>query len=200
MVDACYVCGRTQADLDRLNEEVRARVYLAYFSNARGLIDEQHRRITFLQRLKDEESGDAHFRIGAAQVFADPAAYKKLMPWIDALMEIDRGSVPRTEPSGTLGDLLERLLGRERARTAELEAALERIRTAFGSGTRSPFALEPWSRPFPVDWAVREVALPWHPSEPGEREPLASPTDSSKPTVEIRLHLCTVCRRLMAAT
>jgi len=199
MVDACYVCGRTQADLDRMNEEVRARVYLSYFSNARGLIDEQHRRITFLQRLKDEESGDAHFRISAAQVFADPAAYKKLMPWIDALMEIERGSLPRAEPNGTIGDLLERLLSRERARTAELEAGLERIRAAFGAGTRSPFALEPWRRAFPVDWAVHDIALPWHASEPGEREPLAPAIGSTKPTVEIQLHLCTACRQLVAA-
>ena len=88
MDDACYLCRRTQLDLDRLNEEIRTRVYLSYFSNLRGQIDEERRKITFLQRLKDEESGDPHFRINAKQVFGDPKAYEKLMPWIDTLIEV----------------------------------------------------------------------------------------------------------------
>jgi len=88
MEDACYLCGRTQVDLDRLNEEIRTRVYLSYFSNARGQIDDERRTIAFLQRLKDEEGGYPHFRINARQVFGDPKAYEKLMPWIDTLVKI----------------------------------------------------------------------------------------------------------------
>jgi len=196
MVDSCYICGRTQVDLDRLNEEIRARVYLSYFSNLRGQIDEQQRKITFLQRLKDEESGDPHFRIGAPQVFADPAAYQKLMPWIDTLLEIAKPAVPRGEPRGTIGELVEALLARERAQIAKLEDGLNRIRAAFSSATRSPLALHETTRPFPVDWPGDDVAAAWRPSQPNEREPLERPAGSTKPTIAVRLHLCSVCREL----
>jgi hypothetical protein len=197
MVDSCYICGRSQADLDRLNEEVRARVYLSYFSSARGQIDEQQRKITFLQRLRDEESGDPHFRIGAPQVFADPTAYQKLMPWIDTLIEIAGPAFPPAELRGTIGELVEKLLSQERALTTKLEQALERIRAAFSSGARSPMVLREVGHAFPVEWAVDDLALAWRASQPGDREPLVRTAGSARPTVEIRLHLCTVCQALI---
>lgn len=197
MVDACYLCRRTQADLDRLNEEVRTRVYLSYFSNAHTQIEEQQRRITFLQRLKDEESGDPHFRIGAQQVFGDPGAYKKLMPWIDTLMEIADANGPRAELRGSIGEVVLALLEKERGRTARMEEGLNKIRGGFAAGGRSPLSLHPVSRSFPVEWSADTETVAWRAGQPSDREPLRRATDGSRPSVDLQLYLCSVCQALL---
>jgi len=196
MDDACYICRRTQVDLDRLNEEIRTRVYLSYFSNARSQIDEQRRKITFLQRLKDEESGDPHFRINAKQVFGDPMAYKKLMPWIDALMEIAHASQKSVGETRSIGELVEELLTEERRLTSKLEEGLNQVRGGFASGGRSPLSLETVSQFLPVDWSVDAYPIKWLTGQGGDREPLRRQPGDSKPTVEVQLHICTICQKL----
>jgi hypothetical protein len=196
MDDACYLCRRTQVDLDRLNEEIRTRVYLSYFTNARSQIDAQRRKIAFLQRLKDEEGGDPHFRINAKQVFGDPKAYEKLMPWIDTLIEVSSASGRSVDERRTIGELVNDLLQEEHRQAARLEEGLEQIRSAFPPGAKFPFYLETVTFPFPVGWSLAGNQVAWRPSQPGEREPLQRPSEGSTPTVDIPIHLCTVCREL----
>jgi hypothetical protein len=196
MEDSCYICRRTRVDLDRLNEEIRTRVYLSYFSNARSQIDEQRRKITFLQRLKDEESGDPHFRINAKQVFEDPLAYKKLMPWIETLMETANAGGQRRVESVTIGELVDALLREERQVTTKMEEGLNQIRGGFATGSGSPYLLETVTQTFPVEWSVDAYPFRWHSNQPIEREPLGRSADGAKATVEIQLHICSVCRRL----
>jgi hypothetical protein len=197
MDDACYFCRRTQVDLDRMNEEIRTRVYLSYFSNVRGQIDEQRRRITFLQRLKDEEIGDPHFRINAKQVFGDPAAYEKLMPWIDTLIEISKSSGRPVDEKRTMGELVEELLSEERQLASQLEKGLNQLRNGFVSGGRQPLQLEPFSISLPVDWALDGVPA-WRPGQPKEREPLTRTDGASRTEVELSIHVCSLCRKLFA--
>jgi len=196
MDDACYLCRRTQIDLDRLNEEIRTRIYLSYFSNARSQIDEQRRKITFLQRLKDEESGDPHFRINAKQVFGDPKAYEKLMPWIDALIEIARTSSGPLDEKHTMGDLVDELLVEERHIATRLEQGLNQIRTGFATGGRSPLSLETVTLSLPVDWTLEGLPIAWQAGQANDREPLHSGAAGSRSTVDIPIHLCTACRKL----
>jgi len=197
MVDACYLCRRTQVDLDRLNEEIRTRVYLSYFSNARTQVDDQRRKHSFLQRLKDEESGDPHFRINAKQVFADPEAYRKLMPWIDTLIETARSSEPRPEENRTIGELVDELLGTEHHRAEALEDGLNQLRNAFTAGDRVPLSLETVTFLFPVNWSIEGYAIRWHPAQPNDREPLHHTGGESKAMVEVPVHLCSVCRKAL---
>jgi hypothetical protein len=197
MEDSCYVCRRTQVDLDRLNEEIRTRVYLSYFSNARNQIDEQRRKITFLQRLKDEESGDPHFRISAQQVFGDPGAYKKLMPWIDQLIEIAHARGKPTEEPKTIGALVEELLAEERRVAPSLEEGLEQIRAGFATAGKHPLSLDTVTYSFPVEWSVAGAPLAWRPGPGNEREPLQRPPGDSKSSVEVQMHLCSACRRIV---
>ncbi len=196
MEDACYLCRRTQVDLDRLNEEIRTRVYLSYFTNVRGQIDAERRKIVFLQRLKDEEGGDPHFRISAKQVFGDPKAYEKLMPWIETLIEIASAAGPPKDEGRTIGEAVNELLQEEHRRASKLEEGLEQVRSAFAPGGRSPFYLETVTVTFPVEWVLSGNQLSWHPSQPGEHEPLLRPSEGSKLGVEVPIHLCTVCRKL----
>jgi len=196
MVDSCYVCRRTQVDLDHLNEEIRARTYLSYFSNARAQIDDQRRKISFLQRLQDEESADPHFRINARQVFGDPMAYKKLMPWIDTLIEI---AVPRersTDDPRTIGELVRELLAEQRHLISSMEQGLNEIRVGFATGGKSPFSLEAVTQSFPVEWSIAASPFVWQPGQASDREPLHRPTGASKATVEVPIHLCTFCLRM----
>jgi len=195
MDNACYLCRRTQTDLDHLNEEIRARVYLSYFSNARGQIDDQRRRLTFLQRLKDEESGDPHFRIGAQQVFADPGAYKKLMPWVDTLIEIAAGG-RSAGVQGSMGELVDALLTEERQKLLRMEEGLNHLRSGFASGGRSPFSLHEVTSSFPVEWPVEAQLLVWRPGGTNDREPLRHPSGSSERAVEVPLYICSVCQKL----
>jgi hypothetical protein len=197
MVDACYVCRRTQVDLDRLNEEIRTRTYLSYFSNVRGQIDEQRHKVTFLQRLKDEESGDPHFRIGAAQVFADPGAYRKLMPWIETLMEIARPPGSAGEVRGTIGEMVERLLDEQRNQTARMEEGLNHLRTEFAGGGHAPLSLQPVVRAFPVGWSLEGHGITWRPNSATETEPLRPAVGNTNPTIDVTLHVCTGCQRLL---
>ena len=158
MVDSCYICRRTQVDLDHLNEEVRTRAYLSYFSNARSQIEDQSREINFLQRIQDEESGDPHFRINARQVFSDPEAYKKLMPWIETLMDIAKEHEKRPDDPRTIGELVPELLARERHLTAQMEQGLIELRGGFATGGKSPLSLEVVTYAFPgrvVDRRIR---------------------------------------------
>lgn len=197
MDDACYLCRRRQVDLDHLNEEVRTKVYLSYFSNIRAQVDELRRRTTFLQRLRDEEGSDPHFRIGAAQVFGDPAAYKKLMPWIDSLIEIARSAPGPAEVSGTIGELVDRLLEQVKMVATRTEEGLNRIREGFATDSHSPLKLEPVVLTYPVGWSVDGSGVAWKGGAPHENEPLHRPPGSSLPTVEIPLNLCTACRKLL---
>jgi hypothetical protein len=196
MVDACYLCRRTQAELDRVNEEVRQRVYLTYFSNARGQLDDQRVALTFLQRLKDEESGDPHFRINAAQVFADPAAYQKLMPWIDTLMAISRAHSRPPNEQRTIGQLVEELLAEERRLAYEVEEGLNELRAGFPPGGKVPLALESVMVRLPVPWSVERAPVPWKSSRPDELEPLRREPGETQASVEVPLHICTACRKL----
>jgi len=196
MEDACYICRRTQVDLDRLNEEIRTRVYLSYFTNARNQIDEQRRKITFLQRLKDEESGDPHFRINAKQVFGDPAAYKKLMPWIDTLMEIASADAKNPIERQTIGELVEELLAEERHVSPKLESGLDQIRSGFATSGKYPLSLETVTFAFPVEWAVGGAPFAWRTSSANGREPLQRAVGDSKSTVDVQLHICSACRKL----
>jgi hypothetical protein len=183
-------------DLDRLNEEIRTKVYLSYFSNARSQIDEQRRKINFLQRLKDEESGDPHFRINAKQVFGDPMAYKKLMPWIDQLMEIAKESEKPSDDKRSIGELVEELLTEERRITAKFEEGLNQIRGGFATRGKLPLTLDPVTQVLPVEWSLEEYPFSWRATTAGEREPLRHEPGSSKATVELPLHLCTICKRI----
>ena len=196
MEDSCYVCRRTQVDLDRLNEEIRTRVYLSYFSNARNQIDEQRRKIVFLQRLKDEESGDPHFRINATQVFGDPGAYKKLMPWIDQLIEIANSRGKPMDAQKTIGGLVEELLAEERRLAPTLEEGLEQIRAGFATAGKHPLSLEAVTYSFPVNWSVAGVPFTWRAGPGNDREPLQRLPGDSKPVVEVQLHICSACRKI----
>ena len=200
MEDACYLCRRTQVDLDRLNEEIRTRVYLSYFSNVRGQIDDERRRITFLQRLKDEESGDPHFRINAKQVFGDPKAYEKLMPWIDTLIEIARSTDRPLDEHKTMGELVEELLAEERRLATQLEQGLNQLRSGFASGGRPPLRLEPVSSVLSVDWNLEGFPARWKPSRPNDREPLAHAAGEARTAVEVPMHICSVCRQLLESS
>lgn len=196
MEDSCYICRRTQTDLDRLNEEVRTRVYLSYFSNARAQIDDERRKITFLQRLKDEESGDPHFRINAKQVFGDPRAYEKLMPWIDTLIEIVRSGQRRVDESRSIGELVEELLVAERHDASRMEEGLNQIRAGFATGGKFPLHLEKVAYSFPVEWSVEGSGVSWRSSNPDDREPLERAAGEPKSVVEFPVHICTVCREI----
>lgn len=184
-------------DLDRLNEEVRTRVYLSYFSNARAQIDEQRRRITFLQRLKDEESGDPHFRINAKQVFGDPAAYEKLMPWIDTFIETARARGQPKDERWTIGELVEVLLAEERHLAQTMEQGLNQIRAGFAAGGKFPLSLEAVTHAFPVEWSIDRALFTWQAGSSKEREPLRRSADDSRMVVDVPIHLCTVCQRLV---
>jgi hypothetical protein len=196
MEESCYICRRTRVDLERLNEEVRTRVYLSYFSNARGQIDEERRKIAFLQRLKDEEGGDPHFRINAKQVFGDPMAYKKLMPWIESLMEIASATPKPVDEHLSIGELVERLLADEHGVTSRMEEGLNEIREAFATGSRSPLTLDAVTCSLPVDWSVHGGVFTWHPSQASDREPLRHSDLPPKTSVDVQIHLCTICQRL----
>jgi hypothetical protein len=200
VVDSCYICRRTRVDLEHLNEEIRTRVYLSYFSNARSQIDEQRRRISFLQRLKDEESGDPHFRINAMQVFADPAAYKKLMPWIDTLMEVVASESKKVDESASIGMLLDELLTSERRTISKMEDGLNQIRGGFALGGSSPLSLDTVTYSFPVKWTTDTFPFPWHAGQPNEVEPLQRSETGARATVQVELHLCSVCRRMLSET
>lgn len=200
MDDACYLCRRTQADLDRLNEETRTRVYLAYFTNARGQLDDLRRRIHFLQRLKDEESGDPHFRISAKQVLGDPAAYKKMMPWIDTLTEIAGSVELPADESRTMTDLVVALLAQEHRVAARLEDAVNQMRSDFSSGERSPLVLHSVTLAFPVNWTLDRTVIHWQARPPTEPEPVHEPKPGSPQTVDIAVHLCSVCEKLVGRT
>lgn len=200
MVDACYICRRTQVDLDHLNEELRTRAYLSYFTNARSQIDDQRRKISFLQRLKDEESGDPHFRINAKQVFGDPKAYEKLMPWIDTLIEVSRSSERPLEDSWTVGNLVEELLTDQRRIASNLEQGMDQLRSGFAGGEKAPLSLESVTYTFPVDWPVDGPHLKWRAAQANDRPPLQRLPGEGKPVVEMKVFMCTVCRRLLGKT
>jgi hypothetical protein len=197
MEDSCYICRRTQVDLDRMNEEIRTRVYLSFFSRARNQIDEQRRRITFLQRLKEEESGDPHFRINAKQVFGDPMAYKKLMPWIDTLMEVVQETGKPLDESKTMGGLVEELLVGERKTAQRLEEGLDQIRTGFATGAKRPFSLDLVTITFPVDWMVAGAPFVWRADSTEEPKALGGGAGGAKSSVEVQLHLCSACQRIL---
>jgi len=197
MVDACYICHRTQADLDRLNEEIRTRVYLAYFANTRSQVDDQRRKISFLQRLKDEESGDPHFRINASQVFGDPPAYEKLMPWIDRLIEIARAQRDAPDEKRTIGELVDHLLAEEKHAGAQLEQSLDQLRSRFATSGKAPVSLTEFTLPFPVEWSLEDSPAKWRASQPSDLEPLRPISGEARSTVDVKVHLCSVCRQLM---
>lgn len=195
MVDSCYICRRTQVDLDRLNEEARTRVYLSYFSNARSQLDDQRRKITFLQRLKDEESGDPHFRINAKQVFGDPKAYEKLMPWIDTLMGIVHDLGHAVPEQRTMAELVNDLLSVEHQTANQMEEGLNDLRSGFASGGKLPYSLEEVHLTVPVDWSVDSSLVRWRPSQPNDREPLLRNSGDARAKIEVTVHLCTMCRQ-----
>jgi len=196
MVDSCYICRRTQTDLDHLNEEVRTRAYLSYFSNARSQIDEQSRKIQFLQRIQDEESGDPHFRINAQQVFGDPEAYQKLMPWIRTLIDISEGHEKRTDDPRTVGELVRELLEQERKITAQMEQGLSDLRSGFAVGEKAPLTLVEVTCSFPVSWSIAGTPFGWKAAQPSDTEPLRRVAQGGKAVVDVRVHLCSVCRKL----
>ncbi len=197
MVDACYICRRTQVELDRLNEETRTRTYLSYFSNARGQIDDQSRKITFLQRLQDEEGADPHFRINAQQVFGDPEAYKKLMPWVEMLMEIANARPKKPEDTRSIGELVDDLLKDERHLASKMEQGLMELRGGFTVGGRSPLTLEEVTLSFPVEWTIAGSPFTWRASQASDREPLRREPSTSLPVVDIPVHLCSICRKVV---
>jgi len=197
MDDACYLCRRTQADLDRLNEETRTRVYLTYFTNARGQIDDLRRRINFLQRLKDEEGGDPHFRISAKQVLGDPPAYKKMMPWIDTLVEIATTVDLPTDEDRTMADLVGALLLQEHHFAAALEEGVNQLRSGFPSGERSPLTLQLVQLNVPVSWSVDRSLIRWKAGQSEEPEPIQDSSGGPGHAVRLPVHLCTLCRKLL---
>ena len=196
MEDACYICHRTRTDVDRLNEEIRTRVYLEYFTNTRNQIDHERRRIVFLQRLKDEESSDPHFRINAGQVFGDPPAYEKLMPWIDRLIEIARARGGMALEKLTIGELVEHLLVEEKHLATALEQGLEEVRTRFADSGRLPVSLDEVKLLVPVEWSMANAPAHWQASQPGDVEPLRSVPGEPRSRVEVTVHLCSICRKL----
>jgi hypothetical protein len=200
MEDSCYLCRRTQVDLDRLNEEIRTRVYLRYFSNARSQIDEQRRRSMFLQRLRDEESGNPHFRINAHQVFGDPEAYQKLMPWIGTLLEIASSGGRRIDERLTIGELVAQLAAEEHEAASRMDEGLNRIREGFPTDRRTPLGLEPVTLELPADWSVAGLPFRWRAASVQDREPMSQPPGGDPPTVEVTVQLCTACRALMRRT
>ena len=196
MEDACYICHRTRTDVDRLNEEIRTRVYLEYFANTRSQVDHERRRIAFLQRLKDEESGDPHFRINAGQVFGDPPAYEKLMPWIDRLIEIALSRGSTVDEKRNIGELVDYLLVEEKHHAAALEQSLDQLRTRFTSDGEVPVSLDEVKLLVPVDWSMSGSAAQWRSSQPGDVEPLKSVPGDARPSVEVTIHVCTICQKL----
>lgn len=196
MEDACYICHRTRTDVDRLNEEVRTRVYLEYFANTRSQLDQQRRRIVFLQRLKDEESADPHFRINAGQVFGDPPAYEKLMPWIDRLIEIARSQGSTIDEKRTIGELVDYLLVEEKHHAAALEQGLDQLRTRFAATGKPPVTLDEVKLLVPVDWSMEGSTAQWQAHQPNEVEPLQSVPGDARPSVEMTIHICSICRKL----
>jgi hypothetical protein len=184
-------------DLDRMNEEIRTKVYLSYFSNARGQVDEQRRRSTFLKQLKDEEGFDPHFRIKAKQVFEDPQAYKKLMPWIDRLMEIASTLDVRPDENATIGEVVDKLLAEVRQATAKMDEGMNRLGGAFATGGKTPLSLEMVNLTFPVEWLSEGYPFKWRGSDASDREPLQRKPGSSKPTVDMQFHVCSVCRMML---
>ncbi|HKN07526.1 MAG TPA: hypothetical protein VJ021_08035 [Thermoplasmata archaeon] len=184
-------------DLDHLNEEVRTRAYLSYFSNARSQIEDQSRKINFLQRIQDEESGGLHFRINARQVFSDPEAYKKLMPWIETLMDIAKESAQQPDDPRTIGELVPELLARERHLTSQMEQGLIELRGGFATGGKSPLSLEAVTYAFPVEWTIAGSPITWHGSQPSDREPLRRDPEGSKTLIDIPIHLCSICRKII---
>jgi len=196
MEDACYICHRTRTDVDRLNEEIRTRVYLEYFTNTRNQIDHERRKVVFLQRLKDEESTDPHFRINAGQVFGDPPAYEKLMPWIDRLIEITRARGGIAVEKLTIGELVERLLVEEKHLATALEQGLDEVRTRFASSGKLPVSLDEVQLLVPVDWSMADSPAKWQASQPGDVEPLRSIPGDPRSRVEVTVHLCSICRKL----
>jgi len=197
MADSCYICRRTQAELDRLNEETRTRVYLSYFTNARAQLDEQRQKLVFLQRLKDEESGDPHFRINAKQVFGDPQAYEKLMPWIDQLIAIAHTDDHRPDDSRSIGALVEGLLLEEHHLAGQMEENLDKIRAAFADPQHAPLVLEKAMFPLPVGWTMEGSGFRWRPPVSGETEPLRRGPGDARVTVDVHVSLCSLCRRIV---
>jgi len=196
MEDACYICHRTRTDVDRLNEEIRTRVYLEYFTNTRNQIDYERRRIVFLQRLKDEESSDPHFRINAGQVFGDPPAYEKLMPWIDRLIEIARARGGTALEKLTIGELVEQLLVEEKHLATALEQGLDQLRNRIATTGKLPVSLDEVKVVVPAEWSMAGSPVRWQPGQPSDVEPLHAIPGDSRSTVEITIHICTVCRKL----
>jgi hypothetical protein len=196
MDDACYLCRRTQADLDRLNEETRTRVYLTYFTNARSQIDDLRRRISFLQRLKDEEGGDPHFRINAKQVLADPPAYKKMMPWIETLVEIAHSVELPADDGRAMSDLVGALLAKEHRTASALEDSVNQLRSGFASGERSPLTLELVKLTIPISWTVDRSVIPWKGDSSSEPEPIRDSPEGRGRSVDLPIHLCTLCKKL----
>ena len=196
MEDACYICHRTRTDVDRLNEEIRTRVYLEYFANTRSQLDHQRRRIVFLQRLKDEESADPHFRINAGQVFGDPPAYEKLMPWIDRLIEIARSRGSTMDEKRTIGELVDYLLVEEKHQAAALEQGLDQLRTRFAATGKPPVTLDEVKLLVPVDWSMEGSTAQWQAHQPNEVEPLQPVPGDARPSVEVPIHICSICRKL----
>jgi hypothetical protein len=195
MPEACYLCRRTQADLDRLNEEIRSRVYLSYFSNARSQLEELQRKIAFLQRLQDEAGTDPHLRLGATLVLGDQASYQKLLPWLGTLAEIVRSHAPPVALEGSVGELAERLLQEVRTLATGVERSLEEVRTAFSPGSGSPLGLKTVGRAFPVRWARELREFVWRPTLAGDQDPLQRRPDTV--TVEVPVLVCTVCAKLL---
>lgn len=196
MEDSCYICRRTRSELDRLNEETRTRVYLQYFTNAHGLLDELNRRTTFLQRLKDEEGGDAHLRINAHQVFADPQAYEKMMPWIGRVMEIAHDSPLVKDSSKSIGELLGGLLAEGHNHARAVEEALDQVRAAFAPGQHAPLALEAVSVVVTAPWVLGEDAYVWRTTEKSGAEPLRRVAGRPRPELPMPIFLCTICRAI----
>jgi len=123
-------------------------------------------------------------------------AYKKLMPWIDTLMEIARPGGKAAEVQGTIGELVEALLAEERAATSRMEVGLNQIRDGFATGGRSPLSLQTVVHPLPVEWSVDGHPFVWRASSANDREPLRRDPGAPKSTVDVPLHICTVCQML----
>ncbi|HYB79397.1 MAG TPA: hypothetical protein VEG66_06545 [Thermoplasmata archaeon] len=199
MEDACYICHRTRTDVDRLNEEIRTRVYLEYFTNTRNQVDHERRRIVFLQRLKDEESSDPHFRINAGQVFGDPPAYEKLMPWIDRLIEIAHARGGTAVEKRTIGELVDHLLAEEKQIASALEQGLDQLRGRIATNGKLPISLDEVKLTVPAEWSMDGSPAKWQASQPSDIEPLHPIPGDSRSSVEVTVHLCTICRQLTKA-